>query len=106
MLTEQEKELEMDIYKCKEIHTSVIEKIAQLQFLLQPQTTRPSKPVSLAVTGVLPTSTPVVTPQCTNTGSQSVTEQGYLTHMKTLYSSHPLIQWPLHPRRTQSLNAM
>ena len=80
VLIEQE-ELETDIYECEEIQTNIVEKIAQLQFLLRFQTTRPSKPISPAVTDVPTTSIPPVIPRPTNTSSQSVTEQGDLTHI-------------------------
>ena len=79
MLIEQEEELETDIFEYEEIQTNIVEQIAQLQFLLRSQTTRPSKPV---VTDVPATSIPPVTPQPTNASSQSVTEQGDLTDIE------------------------
>ena len=105
VLIERE-ELETDIYECKEIRTNIIEEIAQVQFLLHSQTARSSKPVSPAVTDVPPISIPPVTPQLTNTSSQSVTEQGNLTHIEDTPQHHPLIKQLLHPHRTQSLDTM
>ena len=89
MLIEQEEELETDIYECEEIQTNIVEKIAQLQFLLRSHTTRPSKPVPPAVTDVPTTSIPPVTPQPTNTSLQSVTKQGDLTRIEDTSQQPP-----------------